>query len=327
MNTTKALTNDEVGILLAAAVHAPSMDNTQPWRFEVAGPVIDVRLDEDLVLPVADPAGRAIRIGLGAAAFNLRVAAAMLGHESTFAVAPDPAEPDLVARIYLSDRSGLIADLSALYGEISRRHTYRGPMLDQAIPPIVISALTDAAEIDGAELHWLDDDATRTLGQLLRQADDLDSHDEDRLLERGRWVGGERPHDGVPDAALGPVPTDPAMVRDLATGLDTPGREHVVFEQRPRIAVLSTGDEDESAWVLAGLALERVLLTATSSVLAVSFLNQALEYPTLRAQVRDLIGGRSWPQMILRIGYPAQAEEHTGRRPWRDATSWVGLEP
>ena len=218
MNTTKALTDDEVGILLAAAVHAPSMDNTQPWRFEVAGPVIDVRLDEDLVLPAADPAGRAIRIGLGAAAFNLRVAAAMLGHESAFAVTPDPAEPEVVARIYLSDRSGPITDLSALYGEISRRHTYRGPMLDQAIPPTVISALTDAAEIEGAELHWPADDATRTLGQLLRQADDLDLHDEDRLLERGRWVGGERPHDGVPDTALGPVPTDPAMVRDLATG-------------------------------------------------------------------------------------------------------------
>ena len=27
--------------------------------------------------------------------------------------------------------------------------------------------------------------------------------------------------------------------------------------------------------------------------------------------------------MILRIGYPAQAEARTGRRPWRDATGWV----
>ena len=56
MDTTKALTDDEVGILLAAAVHAPSMNNIQPWRFEVAGPVIDVRLDENLILLAADPA-------------------------------------------------------------------------------------------------------------------------------------------------------------------------------------------------------------------------------------------------------------------------------
>src|SRR6266536_2988554 len=327
MNTTKALTEDEVGILFAAAVHAPSMDNTQPRRFEVAGPVIDVRLDEDRVLPAADPAGREIRIGLGAAVFNLRVAAAMLGHESTFAIAPDSAEPGVVARIFLSDRNGPVPKLSSLYGEISRRHTYRSPMLDQAIPPMVISALTGAAEIEGAELHWLDDDATRRLAQVLRRADDLDLHDEDRMHERGRWVGGERPDDGVPDAALGPVPTAPAMVRDLSAGFDTPGREHAVFERHPRIAVLSTDIEDDQAWVQAGQALERVLLTATSSVLAASFLNQALEYPVLRRQVRDLIGGRTWPQMILRIGYPAQAEARTGRRPWRDTLDWVGVEP
>ena len=251
----------------------------------------------------------------------------MLGHESTFAVTPDRAEPDVVARIFLTDRSSPVTELSCLYGEISRRHTYRGPMLDHAIPPMVISALTGAAEIEGAELHWLDDDATRKLGQLLHQADDLDLHDEDRLRERSRWVGGERPHDGVPDTALGPMPTGPAMIRDLAAGFGPPDRESAVFGPQPRIAVLSTEIEDERAWVRAGLALQRVLLTATSSVLAASFLNQALEHPGLRAQVRDLIGRRSWPQMILRIGYPAQAEARTGRRPWRDSVDRIGVEP
>jgi nitroreductase len=324
---TSALTDDEVGVLLAAAVQAPSMDNTQPWRFQVAGPVIDVRLDADLTLPAADPAGRAIRIGLGAAAFNLRVAAAMLGHESTFAITPDLADPDVIARIFLSDRGGPVTDMSSLYGEISRRHTYRGPLLDQAIPPVVIGAVTHAAETEGAELHWLDNDAMQQLGHVLQQADDLDLHDEDRLQERERWIGGERADDGVPGSALGPEPTGPAIVRDLAAGSDTPGRGHAAFEQHPWIAVLATADEDERVWVQAGQALQRVLLTATSSVLAASFLNQALEYPALRAQVRDLIGGRSWPQMILRIGYPAQAEARTGRRPWRDAVDRVGVEP
>lgn len=319
MNTSTQLTHDEVGILLASAVHAPSMHNTQPWRFEVAGPVIDVHLDEDRVLPAEDPSGRQIRIGLGAAAFNLRVAAAMLGHESAYAVAPDPAEPSVAARIFLSEGRGPGLELAALYREIGRRHTYRGPMRDLPIPPMVISRLSGAAKAEGAYLLPLNEDAMRRLSGLLRQADDLDLHDEDRLHERSLWIGGRRPDDGVPDTALGPRPTEPAMVRDLAAGYDVEHREQAAFETRPLIAVLSTEDEDEAAWVQAGLALQRVLLTATSSVLAVSFLNQPLEHPELRRQVQDLIGGRAWPQMILRIGYPAEAEAATGRIPWRES--------
>ena len=67
-----------------------------------------------------------------------------------------------------------------------------------------------------------------------------------------------------------------------------------------------------------GLLPAARMLTATSSVLAVSFLDQALEYQELRQQVRDLIGGHAWPQLILRIGYPAEAQTATGRIPWRD---------
>ncbi|WP_343238569.1 nitroreductase family protein, partial [Streptomyces sp. SID13031] len=40
-----ALSMEQIDVLLAAAVAAPSMHNTQPWRFEVNGTVIDVFLD------------------------------------------------------------------------------------------------------------------------------------------------------------------------------------------------------------------------------------------------------------------------------------------
>ena len=52
---------DHVDILLGAAVAAPSMDNTQPWRFEVGGHVIDLFLDGSRTLPAEDPTGRVTR--------------------------------------------------------------------------------------------------------------------------------------------------------------------------------------------------------------------------------------------------------------------------
>jgi nitroreductase len=312
------LTDDEIGILLAAAVHAPSMHNTQPWRFEVHGPTVDVLLDEERTLPFEDVSGRAAHLGVGAAVFNLRVAAAVLGHESRIATHPDPARPEIKARVYLAGRGTPIPELSCLYGEVSQRHTYRGPLLDHPIHPSVRRELDEAARAEAAELHWLDPTAVSGLGALLRQTDIEDRADEDRRQERETWIGGDRSADGIPERALGPQPVRQSFVRDLSAGFDSTHRSQAVFETAPVIVVLSTRDEDVDAWIRAGSALQRVLLVATSYSLTASFLDQLLERPAPRAQVRHLIGGR-WPQMVLRMGYPAQSNGHTGRRDWRES--------
>jgi nitroreductase len=318
MSTTKSLTEDEVGILLAAAVHAPSMHNTQPWRFEIQGLVVDVLLDAERTLPAEDPAGRMIRVGLGAAAFNVRVAAAMLGHETTLAIEPDPAAPQVVVRIFLADRKVPVPGLGSLYGELRRRHTYRGPLLSHPIPPHVLQRLAQATAAERAELHWLDDRQLAELTRIVRAADEEDLHEEDRLHERARWIGGDRGAEGVPDSALGPLPARGAAVRDLSAGFDRPSRSRAVFEAKPAIGVLCTPDEDERAWVRAGLALQRMLLTATSYDLAASFLNQPLEYAGFRDQVRTVVGRDTWPQLVIRCGYPAEDAAGTPRRPWAE---------
>jgi len=56
-----------------------------------------------------------------------------------------------------------------------------------------------------------------------------------------------------------------------------------------------------------------VLLTATARGLAVSFLNQPIESPDLRAELADLVGSDRPPQMLLRVGYAATPALPTGR--------------
>ncbi|GAA1521372.1 Acg family FMN-binding oxidoreductase [Kribbella lupini] len=315
----QALTDDEVGILLAAATHAPSMHNTQPWRFEVNGSTVDVLLDAERALPAEDPAERMIRIGLGAAAFNVRVAAAVLGHDTTYATGPDPSRPDIAARMFLAERRPTTATaLSSLYGELLRRHTYRGPMTEHDLSPHVRDRLDDAAHSEGGELHWLDHAQCVLLGGILRKADQLDLADEGRVHERLRWIGGDRNRDGVPAGALGPVAVRRSAVRDLAAGFDSAHRSQAVFETRPVVAVLTSNGDDGHAWLRSGQALQRTLLTATSYDVAASFLNQALEHPVQRLKIRELTGGHRWPQMILRIGHPAHATGCTPRRDWHE---------
>lgn len=317
------LNRDEVGILISSAGLAPSMHNTQPWRFEINGPVIDVILDEERTLPAEDRSGRMILIGLGAATFNLRVAAAMLGYESTFATEPDPDRPEIAIRVFLSGRQTPIPPLAGLYGELRRRHTYRGPMMATPVSSRLTDLITSAARGEGADLRWLDNAERQRLTRILREADDLELHDDDRLTERGQWVGGDRTADGIPAAALGPEPVGSADVRNLSAGFDDPGRSLGVFEREPLIAVLTTPADRPSQWLRAGMALEHTLLTATSYDLAASLLNQPLEYTQLRSRVQYLVGSNVRPQVIIRLGYPSQPGPDTPRRSWPETlTQW-----
>ena len=83
------------------------------------------------------------------------------------------------------------------------------------------------------------------------------------------------------------------------------------------LAVLLTTGDHPTDWLRAGMALERVLLTATVRGLSVGLLSQAIEIPELRWMVRDPMSGWRHPQIVLRLGYgepPAQ----TPRLPLHD---------
>jgi nitroreductase len=61
------------GYLIATAARAPSVHNTQPWRFRVGEYAIDLHADVRRKLRM-DPLGRELLISCGAALFGLRLA-------------------------------------------------------------------------------------------------------------------------------------------------------------------------------------------------------------------------------------------------------------
>ena len=85
--------------VVAAAVWAPSVHNTQPWRFTAAGQQISLHADAGRQLVVADPDGREMMISCGAALFTARLALRSLGYIPQTSVLPDPGQPLLVARV------------------------------------------------------------------------------------------------------------------------------------------------------------------------------------------------------------------------------------
>lgn len=289
--------------LVRAAAAAPSMHNTQPWRFRVRedGRVIELRADPQRQLSYADPAGRAVHIACGAALFNLRLAAAAAGREAVARLLPDPASPLLLARVRFSGPYRAGHSELELYAAIERRHTNRQPFSGRPVPPAVLADLAAAAGLEGAVLHFPDHGEAARLLHLAGDAELAQLADPAYRAELGRWAGGQRGRDGIPGAALGPVPAGGLPpVRDFTPG--QPAASPARFEESPQLAVLSVHHGGRAGWLRAGQALQRVLLTATVAGIAASPITSPLETGD-DWLVRDPHTGVERPQMILRIGY------------------------
>lgn len=323
--STPTLTRAEAEILVAAASKAPSVQNTQPWAFVVAADHLDVNADPDRWLRVVDAASRELHISCGAAVFNAEVAARHLGYEPVVRLVPEPTAPLLLARISLvPGRPPGPAD-EDLYAAIPRRHTNREPFEDRAVPADVLAQLIEAARLEGALLHLVTRESERRrLAELAYDADIAVDLEPEREAETRRWVTSDpaRP-DGVPEVTLGPRPSEVSLVhRDFLRGQHRAGRRIADFETASTLAVLLTPWDHPADWLRAGVALERVLLVATTVGLSASFVTQALERTDLRWLVRDPLGPAGHPQMLMRVGYGGPVAS-APRRPLDEVSRWA----
>ncbi|MDQ1601490.1 MAG: hypothetical protein QOD68_2964 [Actinomycetota bacterium] len=315
--TTERLVDRQVEqVLLEAATRAPSVHNSQPWRFTVGPCRIAVHADPERQLRVADAPGRALLVSCGAAVMNLRVAAEHLGFHPRVRLLPAPDDPTLVAVLEVDHRHPGAGGLGVLYPAVATRRTNRYPFSGRLVPQSVLAEVIEAVDLEHAVLRVYDDQAEvdRVVG-LIRAAElDATLTVPAAAAERAHWVGRREPGEGVPAASLGPrAASVRAPFRDLAPDPD-PDRERVPFEATPTIAVLSTITDQRADWVRAGMALERALLVLTRAGVSASFMNQPVELPDLRWLLRSPLTGLGQAQMLLRIGYGPPVPP-TPRRP------------
>ncbi|WP_377268043.1 Acg family FMN-binding oxidoreductase [Peterkaempfera sp. SMS 1(5)a] len=324
--------------LLRAAVAAPSIHNTQPWRFhlDLASRTVEVGAAPARELAVADPGGRAVHLSVGAAVFNLRTAAAHQGWEPVTRLLPDPARPEVLAAVHLAGPPDAPRATGGhnghavhnghnghdLYESIWLRHSSRLPFTGDPVPQAVLDELLRAAESEQAQLHFPDGgEASRLLG-ITTDAERRNNKDPARRAETAAWcTPGNRPDQGhgIPAAALGMTDAEAHIpMRDFTGHLNAHPRPAAHFEHDPQLLLLATRQDNPADWLRAGQAMQKVLLVLTARGLVASFLHQALEWKDLRWLLRDPHAGLCNPQALLRIGYgpvgaatPRRAPMHT----------------
>ena len=307
---TKAL----LGQAALVAGRAPSIHNSQPWRFRIRDGGIDVLADWSRRLDVIDASGRELLISVGAAVFNVRLAMHQLGRVPVLRLSPDPIPADVVARVVPGPTVAPDTALDALADAIPRRHTNRRPFARVVVPATVMAGLAAAAAVEHATLTVADAVGRGAILGLVRTADQRLRAQGVYRAELAEWtVLGRGRRDGVPPQAFGPWDALEVLpLRDFGLTQPQLHRSSERFEPYPTIVVLSTDGDTGQHWVRAGQALQRVLLTATVHGLAATPMSQPLEIPGLRELVTSSSSGR-WAQVILRLGY-AQPTAPTPRR-------------
>jgi nitroreductase len=306
---------------LSLACRAPSVHNTQPWRWRVSETSLHLYSDPGRQLRNTDPDGRDLMLSCGATLNHCVIALAALGWRAKISRYPDPADPSHLAAIQTVPCTADPLDI-ALAAAIPRRRTDRRHYSAWTVPIGDIALMAARAARNGVTLCQVED--VDRLHTIVSQSM-WDHLNHDYLAELTEWSGRYASTAGVPARN---VPTsDP--------GCKIPGRLFAgpalamppgtsAAADNAVVLALGTRSDDRMAQLRAGEATSVVLLTATSMGLACCPLTEPLEVAETREEVHaEIFGGGHYPQMLLRVGWAAINADPLPATPRRDLAEFV----
>jgi nitroreductase len=311
----------QVAHLVAIAARAPSVHNTQPWRFLARDGAIELHTDSGRRLH-ADRGGREMLISCGGALFGLRLGIRELGYLPVVDLLPERSRPDLLARVWLGERAPMTVEEHQMLAALPHRHTHRGPFRPGPMPTGLLPRLQHDALAEGATLALITEPVMyQRLVALAAAARRRGDADPVIRAETRRWSrrADSPARDGVPAQAFpadGEWPPGRLPQRDFDLGR---GIGLLPDGGAPALAtaVLITAGDRPADWLHAGQAMHRLLITAATQWVFASLHTQALEVPAIRALIRSRLGLPGEAQVLLQLGLSGTTRP-TPRRPARE---------
>jgi hypothetical protein len=322
MNHSTLLSETLARELVGRATLAPSSHNTQPWRFVASESCIEIWADRQRALQFNDPHHRELTISCGCALLNLRIAAEERGLRAYAKLIPSSHKVDLLASVTFSRLNDDYARVN-LEAAIDKRHTYRRRYMSTPIAQSDIIELAEQAVLERAQLHHFADAKDRNhVESLVVHADTLQWSDPSWRKELASWVRSRKDGEGLTVPTL-VLPVVRGVVRNIDLGGIVAKQEPDLAQMPPILLMIATETDTAIDWLIAGQALQRVLLTAALKGLQASYLNQAIQIQTTRPKVATLVVEGCCPQVLFRLGAPAQDVEITPRRKVSDTMHWI----
>ncbi|BBY08256.1 hypothetical protein MNVI_35740 [Mycobacterium noviomagense] len=304
------------------ACRAPSIHNSQPWRWVSEGAVLHLFVDRRRWVRSADRSGREAIISCGAVLDHLRIAMIAAGWQSSIDRFPNPDDPNHLASVEFQSLD-FVTDAQYQRAEaILKRRTDRlpfgRPTYWTSFEPVLRSSIDDNV----AMLDVLSDEVRPELAAASQLTEALRRDDASYHAEIQWWTSPFALSEGVPPETL--ASTSERQRVDVSR--DFPARGY--SDRRPEVAVdwskilvLSTAEDTRADTLRCGEALSTVLLECTMAGMATCTLTHLIELDESRDIVRGLIGERGEPQVLIRVGIAPPMEDlpaPTPRRPLGD---------
>lgn len=310
-----ALPVDIVAKAVRCAGSAPSLHNSQPWRWMFDRDHLDLHAVPERMLPTTDPTGRQMFLSCGIGLGHLRTALTAAGWDTSVAYFPDPNRRTHVATVRFAPHTSVTDAERELADAIARRHTDRRPMRPPAGWADFETVLRSTFDPADAMLDVIPESARAVLAHASSLTAAVRYRDAEYQSELMWWTGMADPDVGIPESAL--LSADEHARVPLGRGFPLTERRprRTVLPDAATVLVLSTDSDRRADLVRGGAALSTILLECTAAGYATCVLTHLTEYRRSREIVRDLIGATALPQTLIRVGTAAPDSAPEPRTP------------
>lgn len=306
------------------AGRAPSLHNSQPWRWVADGSRLRLFLDPQRAVD-SDRFGRQAHIGCGAVLDHFRMAIAVAGWRADIERFCDPSDSNQLASLEFSAQAVATEADRRCAEAIARRRTDRLPFLPPPAWESVEPTLRGAVDGGVTRLDVMAGDVYPQLVEASQLTEALRLYNSAYHGELDWWTTPFNLTQGIPPSSLvSAAESDRVDIARLFPVSGHTDRRLDVGQDHAKILVLSTPDDSPASALACGEVLSRVLLECTAAGLATCPITHVTEVQASRDIVRGLLDQPGEPQVLVRVGIapPTVEVPATPRRPLEDVLQW-----